>query len=133
MTDRTELEARTKTSALRNVTFVASLPRNTVTNVLGQQLLRAGTSVGANYREAARASSRAEFIHKSGLVEKEASETRYWLELLDGSRLGDESERRALIREAGELVAIFTAIGRTSKMRDSKHAPNPKSDIRSPK
>lgn len=70
--DRTALEGRAKAFALRVVKFVASLPRDAVTDVLGQQLLRAGASVGANYRGSARASSRAEFIHKIGLVEKEA-------------------------------------------------------------
>jgi len=90
---------------------------------------RAGTFVGANYREVSRASSWADFIHKIGLVEKEASETHYWLELIDGSCLGDEGERRALLQEAEELLAIFTAIGRSSKMRSL----NPKSELRNPK
>ena len=131
--DRTELESRTKAFALRIIQFVALLPKNKITDVLGQQLLRAGTSVGANYREASRASSRADFIHKIGLVEKEASETRYWLELIDGSCLGDEGERRALLQKADELLAIFTAIGRTSKIRNPKFVPNPKSEFRNPK
>ena len=72
--DRWQLEARTKEFALRVVRFVAELPKNKVADVLGYQLLRWGTSVGANYREAARAESRADFVHKVGVVEKEADE-----------------------------------------------------------
>ena len=91
--DRWELEARTKGFALRVVRFVAELPKNRVAEVLGHQLLRSGTSVGANYREAARAESRNDFVHKVGVVEKEAAETEYWLELIEGAEIGDADER----------------------------------------
>ena len=80
--DKSELEQRTKLFALRIVQFVGTLPENKVTNVLGSRLLKSGTSIGANYREANRAESRNDFVHKIGIVEKEASETRYWLELI---------------------------------------------------
>jgi four helix bundle protein len=73
--------------------------------------------VGANYREANRAESRDDFIHKIGLVEKEAAETQYWLELFEEAGIGDQETRRWLLRESGELLAIFTSIGRTSKSR----------------
>jgi four helix bundle protein len=99
--------------------------------VLGRQLLRAGTSIGANYREAARAESRNDFIHKIGVVEKEAAETVYWLELLEAAGLGDATERQALQREAGELLAIFTASGRTAK--SNRNPSNSQSAIRDSK
>ena len=73
--DKRELEARTKRFALRIIAFVASLPRGRIGDVVGYQLLRAGTSVGANYREANRAESRKDFIHKLAIVEKESSES----------------------------------------------------------
>ena len=115
--DKSELESRTKEFALRVVRFVGSLPKNRVTDVLGHQVLRSGTSIGANYREANRAESRNDFIHKLGIAEKEASETCYWLELLEETGIGDQEERRWLLRESGELLAIFTASGKTAKER----------------
>lgn len=118
--DRNELEARTKEFALRVVRFVGALPKNRVADVLGHQLLRSGTSIGANYREANRAESRSDFIHKIGVVEKEANETRYWLELCEEAGLGDTEERHWLLREASELLAIFTASGKTAKSRRSQ-------------
>jgi four helix bundle protein len=115
--DKAELEQRTKAFALRVIAFVAALPKNRITDGLGHQLLKAGTSIGANYREANRAESRNDFIHKIGIVEKEAAETEYWLELLNESNIGNPEERKWLLRESGELLAIFTAIGKSSKKR----------------
>ena len=121
--DKRELERRTKRFALRVIRFVAALPKNTITNVMGYQLLKAGTSIGANYREANRAVSRNDFINKIGIVEKECAETEYWLELFDeadtcaGAGIGNPDERRWLLQESGELLAIFTSIGKTSKSR----------------
>lgn len=115
--DRNELENRTKEFALRVVRFVGALPKDTVADVLGRQLLRSGTSIGANYREANRAESRNDFIHKISVVEKEASETHYWLELCEEASLGNAEDRRWLLRESGELLAIFTASGKTAKSR----------------
>jgi len=115
--NRKELEERTKAFALRIARFVGELPRNKVSDVLGHQLLRAGTSIGANYREANRAESRGDFIHKIAIVEKEASETQYWLELLEELELGNPNERRWLLQESEELLAIFTSIGKTVKQR----------------
>ena len=113
--NKVELEERTKQFALGVILFVAGLPKNNVNNVVGGQLLKSGTSVGANYREANRAESRRDFIHKIGLVEKEAAETQYWLDLSQEARLGNDQERQKLLQESGELLAIFTSIGRTSK------------------
>lgn len=120
--DKGQLERRTKNFARRVIEFVANLPRNKVADVLGYQVLKSGTAVGSNYREANRAESRKDFIHKIGIVEKEASETQYWLELLDESDIGPVTERRSLLQECNELVAIFTSIGKTAKsnLRNSK-------------
>jgi len=113
--DKKELEARTKEFALRVIRFVSDLPRSKVTDVLGYQLLKAGTSIGADHREANRAESRNDFIHKIAIVEKEAAETQYWLELFEDADIGDSAERDWLAKECGELLAIFTASGKTAK------------------
>jgi len=115
--DKQELEQRTKRFALRVVRFVSALPKSKVTDVLGYQLLKSGTSIGANYREANRAESRKDFIHKIALVEKEAAETQYWLELFEEANISDPKERHWLLQESGELLAIFTSIGKTTKAR----------------
>jgi len=115
--DKYELENRTKTFALRIVHFVSDLPKGKVADVLGYQLLKSGTSIGANYREANRAESRKEFIHKRTIVEKEAAETQYWLELLREIPIGNPAELNWLLQECSELLAIFTASGRTAKSR----------------
>ena len=115
--NKTELEQRTIAFALRAVQFVADLPKSQVTNVMGYQLLKSGTSIGANYREANRAESKADFIHKIALVEEEAAETQYWLELFQGAEIGPPDERAWLLTESGELLAIFTSIGKTTKAR----------------
>ena len=115
--ERQDLEKRTKDFALRIMRFIGELPKNKFTDVMGYQLLKSGTSIGANYREANRAESRDDFIHKVGVVEKEAAESQYWLELIKEADIGDKEEREWLKRESGELLAIFTAIGRTAKSR----------------
>ena len=115
--DKKELEKRTKKFALEVIRFVADLPKNKITDVLGYQFLKAGTSIGANYREANRAQSRQDFIHKIAIVEKEASETQYWLELFDALIMGDPNMRPWLIQESAELLAIFTTAGKTTKSR----------------
>jgi len=111
----TDLEMRTKKFALAVISFVSQLPKTKATDVMGYQLLKAGTSEGANYHEANRAESHDDFIHKIGIVEKEASETLYWLELFRDSQTNDGSKLNSLVQESGELLAIFTAIGKTAK------------------
>ena len=106
--NKAELERRTKEFSLRLIRFLQSLPKNYLGEALGRQLLKSGTSIGANYREANRAESKADFIHKLAIVEKEASESLYWLELLLEAGIGAN-------QEAKDLLAIFTAAGRTSK------------------
>src|SRR5947207_8448567 len=108
-----DLEARTKRFALSVIRFSSSLPRTREGDVLARQLLRSATSIGANYREANRGVSRADFANKIGTVQKEASETQYWLELLIESGITADPTAKALLKEATELLAIFTAAGRT--------------------
>jgi four helix bundle protein len=129
--DKDELEKRTKTFSLKVIEFSALLARNMIGDVLGRQFLKAGTSIGANYREANRAESRKDFAHKIGIVQKEAAESQYWLELFHEADLKAAQLRskkpvlnpasRALLSwllpESTELLAIFTAIGRTLKKR----------------
>lgn len=115
-----ELNKRTKTFAVRIIKFVASLPRNKITDTLGRQLLKSGTSIGANYCEAKSAESRDDFIHKIGIVEKETNETKYWLELFEESDMGDIEERKVLLKEVTELLAIFVKSGKTAKINHPK-------------
>jgi four helix bundle protein len=96
---------------------VAKPPKNRIGDVLGYQLVKSGTSVGANYREANRAESRADFVHKIGIAEKECSESLYWLELCEETHVGEEMVKSQLLRECGELLAIFTSIGKSTKAR----------------
>jgi len=112
-----ELQIRTKQFALSIIGLVAKLPKTKAADVIGYQLLRSGTSIGANYREAARALSHDDFIHKIGICEKEAAETEYWLELLVESRIIDADSHKHIRTEVGELVAILVASGRTAKSR----------------
>lgn len=110
-----ELRQRTKKFAGRIVKLFQALPRTGEAEVIGKQLLRAGTSVGANYRAACRARSRAEFASKLGIVVEEADETVYWLELLAESGIVSPRRLEDLLHEAHELTAIFTAARRTTK------------------
>ena len=118
--DKHELERRTKKFAVNIIRFVEDLPKNKTSEVLGYQLLKSGTSVGANYREANRAQSRADFIHKIGIVEKEIAETQYWLELFEEVDHGDSVTQNALLQESGELLAIFIAIGKSTRPNNPK-------------
>jgi len=105
-----DLRRRTKNFALRIIRMVASLPKSGVAQVLGKQVLRSGTSVGANYREAGRGRSKAEFIAKCGDSLRELDETQYWLELLTESGTVAEVKLSKLHAECGELTAIFVTI-----------------------
>src|SRR5437588_9816060 len=97
--DKLELERRTKQFAIKIIAFAVTLPIGRIGDVIIYQLVKAGTSVGANYREANRAESRNDFIHKIGIVEKEASETQYWLEICDEAKFGDPKLREWLLIE----------------------------------
>jgi four helix bundle protein len=97
------------------IRYLENLPKNYLGEAMGRQLLKSGTSIGANYREANRAEPKAGFIHKLAIADREADETVYWLELMTEAGIGNRSEVAKLLQEAGELLAIFTAAGRTSK------------------
>ncbi|MEW6203018.1 MAG: four helix bundle protein [bacterium] len=111
------LKERTKRFAINVIKLVEKLPKNQVGNVLGRQLLRAGTSVGANYRAACRARSRADFISKMGIVEEEIDETLYWLELLLEAKLVDLDQIKHLIKEANEILSIVVTSIKTARRR----------------
>jgi four helix bundle protein len=110
-----DLKDRTKKFALEIIRIVKLIPKNQEGRVIGNQILRSGTSVGANYRSACRARSKADFISKIGIVEEEADETCYWLELMTDSGLVATEIVDPVLKEANELTAIFTASGRTAK------------------
>lgn len=107
-----DLEWRTKKFSLAVIKFTASLPRTREADVLSRRLLRSATSIGANYREANRGVSRADFANKIGIVQKEASETQYWIELLMECGIAAKAAAESLLKESSELLAIFTAIGK---------------------
>jgi four helix bundle protein len=109
-----QLKHRTKGFALRVIKMVGSLPRSIEGRALGDQVLRSGTSVGANYCEAHRSRSKAEFRAKVGDCLKEAEETAYWLELIADSRLLPARRMTALQSECSELIAIFVSIRNNS-------------------
>jgi four helix bundle protein len=110
-----ELKKRTRQFALRVIRLFSSLPRTPVSDVIGRQLLRAGTSVGANYRAACKARSAAEFAARMGIVEEEADECVYWIDLLIESGAMPRQKVGALQKEATELVAIAASSRKTSR------------------
>jgi four helix bundle protein len=121
--DSSDLRKRVKGFAIRVIRVVVALPRSPVGDVLGKQLLRSGTSVGANYREACRGRSKAEFAAKAAICAQEADESLYWLELLVDSGLVRRPLLADLQQEANELVAIFTASVKTARRNDRKPDP----------
>ena len=110
-----DLEHRTKRFSLAVIKLTSALPRNREADVLCRQLLRSASSIGANYREANRGVSRADFANKIGIVQKEAAETVYWIELLIESGIAVTSSANELHKESDELLSIFTAIGKRHK------------------
>jgi four helix bundle protein len=110
-----DLKERTKEFALRIIKLVEALPRRGTADVMGRQLLRSGTSVGANYRSACRAKSTADFISKMGIVEEEPDESLYWMELLIESGIVKSENLDSVMKEADELLAITVASINTAK------------------
>jgi len=110
-----DMKKRTKQFGLRVVKLVESLPATKTGNAIGNQLLRSGTSVGANYRSACRARSRPDFISKASIALEEADESQYWMELLIESGVIPENRLEGLIKEADELISILTASVKTAK------------------
>ncbi len=117
--NRREMQDRTKKFALRIIKLVANLPSGRTGDVLGRQLLKSGTSIGANYREACRASSRRHFVTTLEISAREADESQYWLELLAESNLIKASRLADLRKECTQIVAILTAACRTAKRKKS--------------
>ncbi len=113
--NETHLECRTKEFALRVIRLVESLPQQQTSRTIGHQLLRCGTSVGANYRAACRARSPAEFRAKLGIVEEEADESIYWMELLIDAKIVRQDLLTGLVQEANEILAMVVASIRTSR------------------
>jgi four helix bundle protein len=113
MTEK-EMKQRTKTFALRVIKLTATLSKDFVGRRLGDQLLRSGTSVAANYRAACRARSKADFISKLGVVEEEADESAFWMELLIEGGLVPGRRLEKLLDEANQLTAIIVASRKTS-------------------
>jgi four helix bundle protein len=111
-----ELKQRTKRFGLRVIKLVESLPSTSTARTIGNQLLRAGMSVGANYRAACRGRSKADFVAKAGISLEEADECLYWMEMLQEAAICPSERLKDLIKEADELVAIFTASIKTARM-----------------
>ena len=115
MEKREELRDRTKAFALRVIRLVDSLPKTRAADVIARQLLRSATSVGANYRAAKRARSAAEFLAKLGIVEEEADESVYWMELIVESEMLPHERLEDLLNEGNEIVAMIVASIRTAR------------------
>ena len=115
-----DLKERTKRFALQIIKVVQGLPKGRTADILGGQLLRAGTSVGANYRSACRAKSPADFVSKMGIVEEEADESISWMELLIEAGIIKAAELEFLMREANELFAIAVSSIKTARRNKSK-------------
>ncbi len=124
-----DLKRRTKQFALRVIKLVDALPKTTAGRAIGGQLVRAGTSVGANYRAACRGRSRADFIAKLGVVEEEADECGYWLELVIEAGLLKPELVNPLLEEANELTAIITSSRITASGNQKSKIANQKSQI----
>jgi four helix bundle protein len=124
-----EMKERTRQFALRIIKLVQSLPPNLVTEIIGKQLLRSGTSVGANYRASCRAKSTADFINKLSIVEEEADESVYWMELLIEGDVVKENLLKNLMDEGNQILSIIVSAIKTSKEKRNPQSqiPNPKS------
>ncbi len=114
-----DLKLRTKQFTLRVIRLVESVPRGRTSDIIGRQLLRCGTSVGANYRAACRGRSTAEFVAKMGIVEEECDECIYWMEILAESGLMPIDRMADLMSEANELLAITITSIKTARQRKS--------------
>jgi len=115
-----DLLDRTRRFALATINFCEGLPKDETSKILGRQLLRSGTSVGANYRAAYRAKSKADFISKMGTVLEEVDESGYWIELLSAAGKVGVSTSGSLLQEANELVAIAISINTARRNSDSR-------------
>ncbi len=112
-----DLESRTKQFSLRIIRLYSSLPKSTVAQVIGRQLMRSGTSVGAHYRESRRNRSSAEFISKLEVGLQELEETKYWMELLHESKISSIEKMKGLLEETDELTSISVTCVKTAKSK----------------
>lgn len=128
--DADAFKQRTKAFALRVVRLVETLPKSGTASVIGRQLLRSGTSVGANYRSVCRARSRADFVAKMGVVEEECDEALYWMELLVESGQMDVARLKDLQKEACEILSMVVTSIKTARSRKGSPMVNPQSAIR---
>ena len=117
--DEKMFKARTKKLAVAIIKEVDKLPRSLATDVIGKQLVRSGTSIGANYRAACRAKSTADMINKMKIVEEEADETEYWLELLVEAELIPQEQIESTYKETDEILAMTVASLKTLRNRKS--------------
>jgi four helix bundle protein len=113
--EKRDLKERTKGFALKVIKVVEMLPKGRTADIMGRQLLKAGTSVGANYRAACRAKSTADFISKMGIVEEEADESIYWIELLIEAGLVHKDDLISLLDEANQILAIIVSSIKTAR------------------
>jgi len=113
--NQSELKARTKEFALRIMKLCVALPDNLIGKTMKNQLIRCGSSVGANYRAACRSRSKAEFISKIGVVEEESDESAFWLELIIEGKIMEQKLVEPLLHEANELTAIFAKSIKSAK------------------
>jgi len=124
-----ELLSRTKQFGLRVMNLVSALPNTVQGRTIGKQLIRSGTSVGANYRAACRGRSKAEFISRLGVVEEEADESAYWLELIVEGKVLDSNRVNSLLKEANELARIMAASRKSASSRLKSQIANQKSQM----
>ena len=127
--DENLFKRRTKQLALRVIKAVEGLPKNRTADVIGRQWIRSGTSIGANYRAACRGKSTADVIAKLRIVEEEADESAYWMELLIESGLVSEARLSELLQETNEIIAMTVASIRTLQKRNGNRPINRQSKI----
>ncbi len=123
--DAEEVKRRTKQFGLRVIKLVDALPGIRSANVIGNQLLRAGTSVGANYRSALRGRSKPDFIARLGIAIEEADESLYWMEMLVEAELINSDRLNPLMQEANELISILTATVKTARSKTARNRVTP--------
>jgi four helix bundle protein len=130
--NETQMKQRTKKFALRVLKLADALPKTRSGNAIAGQIVRCGTSVAANYRALCRTKSRADFINKTSIVEEEADESYFWLELLVGAGLLGSRQVQPLLQEANEITAILVASRKTAAGRQVPSFENRKSKIENP-
>src|SRR5262245_47558380 len=128
-----EMKKRTKRFAIAIVRFAQTLPKDSITAIMTRQLVKSGTSVGANYRSSCRAKSAADFISKMTTAEEEGDETLFWLEVLVEAEIARAAEVAGLLDEADQLVRISVASTKTKRANMANPQSNPKSEINYPK